>query len=62
MTTELANCFTEFSTVKEIWDSAQTHHSKKNDKAKIAQLAIRAAALQQDEKTVLVYANETGMI
>ena len=62
MTTELANCFIEYATVKEIWDAAQTYHSKKNDKAKIAQLVIRAGALQQGEKTVLVYANELIVI
>ena len=62
MTTELANCFIEYSSVQEIWDAAQQYHSKKNDKAKIAELVIKARALQQGEKTVLAYANELRMI
>ena len=37
-TTELANCFVEYSIVKEIWDAAQQYHSKENGKAKLAQL------------------------
>ena len=62
MTTELANCFIEYPTVKEEWDVARIYHSKKNDKVKIAQLVIRAGGLQQGEKTVLTCANELRMI
>ena len=62
MTTELANYFIEYPTMKEGWDAAQTYHLKKNDKAKIGLLVIRAGALQQGEKTILAYANELRII
>ena len=50
MTIELANCFVEYATVKEIWDAVQKYHSKINDTANIVQLVSRAGALQQGEK------------
>ena len=34
MTTEAANHFIEYKTVKEIWDAARKYHSKKNDQGK----------------------------
>ena len=62
MTTELANRFIEYETVKEIWDVAHKYHSQKNDQAKIAELVIRAGSLQQGDKSVLAYANELSAI
>ena len=62
MTTELANRFIEYETVKDVWDAVHKYHSKKNDRSKIAQLVSRSCALQQGEKSVLTYANELSDI
>ena len=61
-TAELANRFIEYETAKEIWDAAHKYHSKKNDRAKITQSAIRVGSLQQGDKSLLAYANELSAI
>ena len=62
VSTELANRFIEYETVKEIRDAAHKYHSKKNDKSKITQLVTKACTLQQGDKSVLAYANELSSI
>ena len=62
MISELANRFIKYSSIKAIWDVVHKFHSKKNDRAKIAQLVTQASSLQQGEKLVLTYANELSDI
>ena len=62
MTTELANQFIEYKTVKDIWAAVYKYHSKKNDQSKIAQLVSRSCALQHGERSVLTYTNELSDI
>ena len=41
MVTDLENRFIKYDLVKKTWDATHKYHSKKNDKAKIAQLVSR---------------------
>ena len=54
----LASRFIEYEMVKEIWEATQKYHSKKNDRAKIAQLVNREAAPQQGDSSVLTYSDK----
>ena len=56
MTTELANRFIKYASVKEIRDAAHMYLSK------VAQLVTQAGTLQQGKKSVLTYANELSDI
>ena len=61
MSTETANRFIEYVTVKEIWDAIHSFHSK-NDRSKIAQLVTKAWMLQQGDWSLISYANELNSI
>ena len=62
MSTEMANRFIEYATVKEIWDAVHYFHSKKNNRSKIAQLVTKAWTLQQGDRSLINYANELSAI
>ena len=53
MSTEMANRFIEYTTVKEIWDAVYYVNSIKNDHSKIAQLVTKAWTLQQGDRSLI---------
>ena len=53
----MVTCSMSFEVENQFFESERvnTYHSKKNDRSNIVQLVNRARALQQGDKSVLIY-------